>query len=156
MPALVIAQHAAVKAFCDTRGIGFFNLTEIPRPNPDLFPVKTVTLAASVSAGATNLVVTTPVAPEETYQFADGTKFLVRDVADGSTFTVTTGGPLQSAHASGETATLCGGSLWSGTGNAGATTGWGSSDVYVSSDGVHPTYAGSRAMGYALADLMGF
>jgi lysophospholipase L1-like esterase len=31
---------------------------------------------------------------------------------------------------------------WTGTGNAGATTGSGNCDVFVSSDGTHPTAAG--------------
>ena len=54
-------------------------------------------------------------------------------------------------HAAGETITQVGNCLWTGTGKVGATTGTGNCDLYVSSDGVHPTDAGHAAIGSALA-----
>ena len=61
-----------------------------------------------------------------------------------------------SAHASGETITQVGNSLWTGTGKVGATTGTGNCDLYVSSDGTHPSDAGHAAIGSALAHAIAF
>ena len=59
-------------------------------------------------------------------------------------------------HAVGETITQVGNCLWTGTGKVGATTGTGNCDLYVSSDGVHPTDAGHAAIGSALAHAIAY
>jgi len=42
--------------------------------------------------------------------------------------------------------------IFTGTGRVGATSGTGNSDLYIASDNVHPTDAGSQWLGYALAE----
>lgn len=59
-------------------------------------------------------------------------------------------------HASGDTITQVGNSLWTGTGKVGATTGTGNCDLYVSSDGTHPSDVGHAAIGSALAHAIAF
>ena len=54
-------------------------------------------------------------------------------------------------HLTNDIITQVGGSLWTGTGYVGATTGTGNCDLYVSSDGAHPSDAGHAAIGSALA-----
>jgi lysophospholipase L1-like esterase len=60
------------------------------------------------------------------------------------------------AHNSGETITQVCNCLWTGTGRVGATTGTGNCDLYVSSDGVHPSDAGHAAIGSALAHAIAY
>ena len=59
-------------------------------------------------------------------------------------------------HTAGETITQVGNSLWTGSGKVGATTGTGNCDLYVSSDGTHPSDAGHAAIGSALAHAIAF
>lgn len=68
-----------------------------------------------------------------------------------SPYTLTINAASSFTHASGETITQVGNSLWTGTGRVGATTGTGNCDLYVSSDGTHPSDAGHAAIGSALA-----
>lgn len=154
MTAIACAQHDGVRTLCAERGLRFLSLTELDFGAASFTPAAT-TLAAAASAGATSLSVTAPLAPEETFRFADGTKFLVRDCTGTGPYAVTTASGIQAAQASGAGVTQCGPSLWSGGGRVGTTTGYGTSDVLVASDALHPTLAASRAMGHALAEWMG-
>ncbi len=146
------AQHDAIKALCNTRGLRFLSLTEMPLS--DAVVPGSAALSSAASAAATSLSFATPLAIGETYRFPDGTKFYCKTCTGTGPYTVTTGSGIAVAQASGNTATQCGKSLWSGSGNAGSPSGWGSSDLFVHSDVVHPTVAGSKAIGYALAALI--
>ena len=73
-----------------------------------------------------------------------------------SPYTLTISGNSGFTHASGETITQVGGSLWTGIGRVGGTTGTGNCDLYVSSDTIHPTDAGHAAIGSALAHAIAF
>ena len=66
-------------------------------------------------------------------------------------FTVTFDGALQYAHADGETWKQVGSSYLTGKGKVGATTGFGNADLYVSSDGVHPSDVGHIGLAENLA-----
>jgi hypothetical protein len=68
----------------------------------------------------------------------------------GGPYTLTPTTTFAKAHSAGDTVTLVGGSLWTGTGRVGATTGVGNSDLLVSSDGTHPSPAGHDAIAFAL------
>lgn len=70
---------------------------------------------------------------------------------NGTTWNILFDGALQYAHANGEVFASAPPSLWTGRGRVGATTGYGNSDLWVSSDNVHPTGEGYRGQGYALA-----
>lgn len=153
MTTTVCAQHDAIKALCATRGIRFLSLTEMPLS--DAVVPSSAALSSGAAAAATSLSFAAPLTRGETYRFADGTKFYCKDCTGTGPYTVTTGSGIQAAQASGAVATQVGKSLWSGNGRVGALAGWGSSDVYVAADANHPTAAGSRAMGYALAGLLG-
>ncbi|MDE2595390.1 MAG: SGNH/GDSL hydrolase family protein [Sphingomonadales bacterium] len=63
-------------------------------------------------------------------------------------------GALRYAHASGEPVVEVGPSYMTGRGKAGTPTGWGTADLFVSSDGTHPTPEGQRALGMLLAQLV--
>jgi len=60
-------------------------------------------------------------------------------------------GTLQHTHAALEDWKIVGNGLWTGHGNAGATTGFGNCDVLVSADGLHPSAEGRKSIGRALA-----
>lgn len=59
-------------------------------------------------------------------------------------------------HPSGDTIKQVGNCLWTGTGKVGTPTGTGNCDLYVSSDGTHPTDAGHAAIGSALAHAIAY
>lgn len=83
-------------------------------------------------------------------------RFVVKTTTPAtSTITnITTTRALQYNHTAGDAATLVGGSFYTGSGNTGATTGFGNSDIITSADGLHPnqTFGGSYLLGYAMAE----
>ena len=119
------------------------------------------TLKTAVTVGATSLLVygTQPIggypAPGSLIQIDDE----IIEVKSGSfggsdgryAFTLTIDGAIKQAHSAGATWTVVGGAYINGSGRVGATTGYGSADVYVGADGLHPSNAGQTAFGKALA-----
>lgn len=96
------------------------------------------TITADAAAAATSIATTEALIPGSTYAFADGTTFFVRSVS-GLTATIDY---LRTAQTSGATLTQTGSAYLTGNGRVGATVGWGSSDILVSSDTIHPSNAG--------------
>ena len=74
-------------------------------------------------------------------------------------YTITVAALTTLVPASSVTISAIGSSMWTGTGQVGTTTGAGNCDLYVSSDGTHPSQAGHDAIGTAvgrrLAALLG-
>ncbi|RCL84560.1 MAG: SGNH/GDSL hydrolase family protein [Microbacterium sp.] len=142
----LIPIHKGIKAACTEASVPFLSVFELPMLG---VPFST-TLAANANAGATSISLAAPVAQQTTLDL--GTERRVVTALSGSgpyTATVTA---LTYAHASGDPVSVVGGSLWTGTGRVGATTGVGNSDRLVASDNTHPTQVASDLIGLHLAD----
>lgn len=72
----------------------------------------------------------------------------------GGYFAANYDGTLQYTHAAGEPVKLVGPSYMTGHGYVGATTGYGNSDTFVTTDGVHPAAAGRIALARVWAHLL--
>jgi lysophospholipase L1-like esterase len=96
---------------------------------------------------------TTPIVPAF-YQFGSpsNSNFFVAQLtaASGPTYTLAPG-YAPSFFPAGTTITQSGESFLTGVGRVGAPVGWGNCDVYVATDGVHPTDAGHLARGKWMA-----
>jgi lysophospholipase L1-like esterase len=148
----LIAMRDAIRTAATNNGGLFVDLLEMP-VNPEL-TLGTATLHNSPSAGASTFQTTaaSTIMANSTIQFPNGERYYVKATSGGSTpITVTIDGPLATNHSAGEVITQIGNSFWVGTGRVGNTTGFGNGDVYVSSDGTHPTDAGHAAIGYEVA-----
>jgi lysophospholipase L1-like esterase len=113
------------------------------------------TLSATPSVGATSISCSILPPLWSTIEIGTGTATVERrrvtSVAGSGPYTVGVAA-TSFAHTSGDTVKQVGHCLWTGTGRVGSTTGAGNCDVYVSSDGTHPTSAGHDAIGRALAE----
>jgi lysophospholipase L1-like esterase len=140
-----------------TLAIGGYFLDVLEMPLPHQFVPNTFALSASASISSTTLTVAAglpiPVAGG-TYKFTNNCHCRIKSFAGTGPYTVTLDSSLQSAQASGAIATQVGNCLWTGTGNSGAPTGFGNSDIYVAADTTHPTAAGHQAIGIALASAL--
>lgn len=142
----------ALAALAASGGHGFINLLE--QPLPKAYVPQTTALLASAADGATSIQTAIPLAIGTTYKFADKTRALIKGTSySGGIFTSTID-YIYGAKSSGAVLTECGGSMWSGSGKVGATTGFGSCDRIVGSDGTHPTGAGHSAISIGLVDGM--
>jgi lysophospholipase L1-like esterase len=139
---------AGLKAAATAVGVPYVNILEQPLPTPP----QTMHLTQAIGAGLTSFTVDTIPLVQGTYAFPDGTKFVCRSFSNNSApFQLNTDFGVQTSQANGALITQVGNCLWTGGGNAGSLTGYGSCDVLVSSDGLHPTQAGHVALGQALA-----
>ncbi len=133
-------------------GAGHLFLDIITRPTPIGFVPATNTLASSASINATSLSVNSVPVLGGTYKFADGTPFLAKAVSGAGPYTITTdAGGIGAAQSNGASMTQVGDCPWTGNGKVGATTGFGSCDIIVYSDGTHPSQSGHDMLGEMLA-----
>jgi lysophospholipase L1-like esterase len=147
-------QCAALKRVVEEFGGVFLNLLEIPLP--DSVVPNTLTLAANAAQAATSISIDSATIPSmgSTYKFPDGSRFRAKTIAGTGPYTITIDSGLLTAQTSGTIATQVGDSLWTGVGKVGSTTGFGNCDVFVSSDGTHPSVAGHEAIGLTMAKLL--
>lgn len=138
----------AIKSAATAAGLPFIDLLEIPLPA--WTTTVSTTLSANVSAGGASVSLPVKIAPRQHIQI-DRERMEVLSVAGVGPFAHTVSGNVAAAHTSGTSVTVVGAPLWTGTGQVGTTTGYGNSDVFVSSDGVHPSTAGHEAIGKQLA-----
>jgi hypothetical protein len=157
-----LAVKNAVKAACLAAGGLYLDLLEMPLPPGYAIPSGATVnpKAGGVSGAATGAdqLLVDFVPQPGSHLDIDGTERVqvksFNVVAPG-VFGLQFDGSTRLAHAHGEPARMVGPCFWTGTGRAGATTGFGNSDLFVDTDGVHPTHdLGFRALGYALADLL--
>jgi hypothetical protein len=113
----------------------------------------TTTLAAGSGAGASSISTVAPIAPRSVIQIGLD-RAEVKTISGGGPYTLTLDGTLTSAHGNGSTVTQVGAGLWTGTGHVGATSGYGNSDLIVSSDSTHPTQEGHDIIGSTLAAML--
>jgi lysophospholipase L1-like esterase len=143
---------AAIKAAAVAAGALWLDILEMPTPYG--MTMQSTTLASSAALSATSLSTTARLGTNATYAFADGTRVYVTSTSGGGPFTANLEGTLVTAQASGATLTQVGDSMFTGSGRVGLTTGIGNCDLYISSDGSHPTDAGHTAIGQAVATLL--
>ena len=151
-PAYVV--RSAMQAAASTAGFLYVD----PYNMPTAQPISTMTLSNSPSGGATTFQTNT-LAAAGTYFVEIGTGLSTAErrrvtTSAGASPTTYTVPALTNAHSAGETVTFLGSSWVFGTGRVGATTGDGNRDIYISSDGTHPTDAGHAALGRTIADLI--
>lgn len=147
----LLAMRDAIRTAATNNGALFVDVLEMPLA--DGLPMGTATLHANAAAGAGTfqlVTATSTVRTNSVIQFANGERYWVRS-ASGSPITITIDGTLATAKTAGEAITQVGNSFWVGTGRVGATSGYGNADIFVSSDGTHPTAAGHAALGYEVA-----
>lgn len=145
------ATHRAILSAALARSIPVIGANEMPLQS-GVTP-HTMTLTAGASANATSLTVssTSGAHADAVYESAaDGIRIRAKALT-GST-TINLDGNLITAQANGTVFTQVGDCMWSGTGNVGATTSYGSSDAFVYSDGAHMAQAGQEAAGLIKAD----
>ena len=137
-----------------TAGFNFVDLMEMPINGST--PV-TGTISNSPSAGATTFQSALRVPIGSTVEIGTGLSTVERRRVTSTSgvgpYTMTVAA-LSNAHTAGETLEQVGNSMWTGTGRVGATTGSGNCDVYVSSDGTHPSSAGHQAIANTAAGLI--
>jgi lysophospholipase L1-like esterase len=145
IPTNFLDAKDAIKSAALTAGMTFVDVIEMPLTGAP----QSTTLAAQANAGATSLSLVGAVPVGTTVEIGTGATRERR-----VTTTLTGTGPytaavtaLTSTHASGQTVTVVGSCMWTGTGKVGATTGSGNSDLLVSNDGVHPSQAGHEMLG---------
>lgn len=149
----------AVKAAWTAAGCLWLDLIELPLSTTPLSGAITGGAVSAGLTGATGLKLNFVPQPQSTVEIGSGAtreRIQLKSFSQtgGSQYTALFDGALQYAHANGEAVTQVGGSLWTGTGKVGTTTGYGNADLYVSADGTHPTDAGHLAMGATLAQRL--
>lgn len=152
MPLLLLAAKDAIQTEIERVGGIFLDPLELPLPLN--YVPQTTTLSANINAAVTSLTVANPPVLRGTYEFANGERYRVKATAGTGPYTVTTDTAIIGAHTSGEAITQVGDCFWTGSGKVGATTGFGNCDLYVGSDGTHPSAAGHIALGQVVASLL--
>lgn len=154
MTASFWTAHRAVKAAAALRGVPLIGVIEMALPagtTPHQF-----TLNAAASASATSLTVngatpTTGAHIEAVYE-SGYDQIRIRTKTMTGSNTVNLDGTLLTAQPSGTVFTQVGDCMFSGTGYVGATTGYGSSDVFTFTDSAHMAQAGHEMAGYLKAE----
>jgi lysophospholipase L1-like esterase len=156
-PSYLLPVRDAIKAAAvQVSGSVFLDVLEMP-----LDSAYSTTLAAGSAVNATTISTAATPTVRTTIEIGTGTanveRRVVTAVSGGGPYSVTVAA-LGNTHASGDTVTLVGPALWTGTGRSGATTGAGNSDLLVGgSDGTdptHPTQAGHDMIGSLVARLL--
>lgn len=153
IPASLLDTRDALKAAADAAGLLWVDLLEMPLDRAGM----ATTLAAPVAAGAASISLQALPPVRSTVEIGTGTsreRRVVTNVSGVGPFDVSLGAGLSYNHSAGDPARTVGGSLWTGTGNVGAPTGTGNSDLLVSGDGTHPSQAGHEAIGSAVASQL--
>jgi hypothetical protein len=166
MSANYLAVKAALKSAASTAGVLWIDIDEYPIPTNSV-TIQVVGGCCSASAGSTYFNTTElnggPDTPPSgsTWQMGSGStleRFQVKSVTPQAPNNVLIYpvSPLQYNHSAGDTITLVGGALYSGTGNSGSPSGFGNADVITSPDGLHPndSPAGTGQIGAAIAQLL--
>ena len=132
---------------------------------PSYITPKTAQLFAQASNGATSFQIaldgnSNPVFPAGSVVLIGSNSplgqrqmALIKTVS-GSPSTYNIDGSFLATYPAGTPVTQVGDCFWSGTGYAGATTGYGNADLYVSLDDEHPSNAGHYALGKFLASRL--
>jgi len=149
MPEILIDHNEALKTLTQSRGHTFID--EITMPTGAITPHAT-TITANVAQDATTLSTFDNLIAGANYRFDDGTLFFVRS-SDTAT-RIATVDNIRTAQTNGANITLVGSTYLTGNGDAGSPTGWGNSDVAVSSDSLHPTNFGHKLKGLNCSRLL--
>jgi hypothetical protein len=149
----VLNARDAIKNAAAGAGIPFVDLTEMPL---DAAPATTTLASAIGSAGFATLPLSGPVPPGSTVHvgvYPAGERREVTTVTGPASgvYTATIKPNLTGTYAAGTPVTEVGQSFFTGSGHVNGTTGFGNSDIFVGSDGAHPTQAGHDALGVAAA-----
>jgi hypothetical protein len=149
----LLATRTALRTACESYGGTFVDLLEMPLRGAS---AASTTMAATANNGATSLSLTAamPVGATISLGGTDESQRRVVTAVSGSGPYSHTVGALSAQVTSGTTVTLVGPSFWTGTGQVGSTTGVGNSDLFVQSDGTHPTAAGQDAIAHAIASIL--
>lgn len=150
-------QKDAVKAAALAAGVLWLDLLEMPLAGTPLSGLMNQGYNSG-QAGSTGIRVKFVPQPGSTLQIGTGAtreRIEVKSFSQAAPgiYNVIFDGALQYAHVTGEPVVQVGNSFWSGSGNEGAPTGYGNSDIYVSDDDVHPSVLGYAAIGRAIARL---
>ncbi len=148
----VLNARDAIKDAATAAGIPFVDLTEMPL---EAAPA-TATLSSAVTTNFATLPLTAPVPPGSTVHigtYPSGERREVTTVTGPASgvYTATIKPNLTNGYASGTAVTEVGQSFFTGNGKVGGTTGFGNSDIFVATDGAHPTQAGHDALGVGIA-----
>ena len=143
-------RKAAMKAAALAAGARWLDLTELPLGDTPA----SGTTSASYTSG-TSLSVSVPFPRNCTIEVG-GVRRQITTCTGSGPYTLTLVSALGTTVASGSAVTEVGPALWTGTGQVGTTTGSGNCDLYVYSDGTHPTRAGLDAMGATMAQLVAY
>lgn len=149
---LYLDTYNTIKTAAATAGFAFADVVEFSNTSNSV-SLPSGTLSSSASLGATSLSVNFRPPIGTTVEIGSGSvteRRVVTNTSGGGPYTLTVAATTF-AHSAGETVRQVGGSLLTGTGRVGATTGTGNCDLYVSTDGTHPSVAGHYAFGRALA-----
>lgn len=145
--------YDALKSVAAKFGLPMPNLLEMPF---DEGVLDTGTLNGSTSIGAFSISVTGLCPPVgSTIEIDTGNnreRRIVFSVSGTGPFTCILNSTLAIAHSNGVIVSQVGGCMWTGHGRIGAETGYGSCDLYVSSDTVHPSPDGYKAIARNLAE----
>lgn len=159
-----LAVKAAQKAAAAQTGVLWVDPIEMPL-TAGLTPPSGVTLNSSSAglAGSTGMLTRQFAQPGSTIELSPGTvlteRINVTSCAqagnDGQPYYRTKyDGALQFTQPNGAPWVQVGGSYLTGIGRVGATTGYGTADLWTSADAIHPSDAGHLALGQTLANLL--
>jgi len=148
-------QRIAIKEEVEKVGGIFIDLLEIPSNN--ISTIESITCRGGAAINATTIPLEPGVSaiPGVTYSWGNGYRTRCKTYAPhGTTPSMTIDAGVQGAISADDTGVAVGGSLWTGTGRVGATTGFGNSDIIVYSDASHPTPDGHLAIGTEIANQL--
>lgn len=156
MSANVISMIAALKAAAQSVGALWVDPTNLPLGSGQ--GGQSGTFVFQKNAGQTNPVFSFVPSNHGTYLIGSGATAEIIQIKTFSQtgagqYTCTMDSSLQYAHNAGEAVVQVGGSYLTGTGRVGTVTGYGNSDLNVSSDNTHPTDPGHLDLGQTLQSM---
>lgn len=140
---LLIDHRDAIKQAVEEYGGMFIDWLELPLGKNEV--AISGTINANITAGASSFGSATYLGNRNTVKIGTD-RVLIKSSTGASPgpYTYTIDGTFLNAHTSGDVVTTIGGSLLSGTGQVGSTTGYGNCDLWIGADGVHPTIDGNN------------
>jgi len=149
----LLASRTAIRTACEAAGGTFIDLLEMPLRGQS---AQSTTMAATANSSATTVSLTAamPVGATISLGGTDASQRRVVTAVSGSGPYSHTVAALSSQVTSGTTVALVGPCFWTGSGKVGSTTGSGNCDLFVASDGTHPTAAGQDALAHAIASIL--
>lgn len=148
----LLNQAAALKTLCASMGVIYLNLQT--QPVPANYAFQTTTLTSPASANATTIFTSVALKAGGTYQFADNSQVNVLSASGGSSPFTNTVDRSPNAQSSAATITEIGSPILTGNGNTSAPTGYGTADVMIGNDGIHPTTVQCDADGESFANAL--